>query len=54
MDLSSLLLFGVMSIAIGAVLMLLLQYYVFIRFFNCTDESLTHDPQCEQFILPEV
>lgn len=54
MDLTSLLLFCITSLIIGAVLMLLIQYYVFVKFFNVpglTDEQKSIN---EKYLLPDV
>lgn len=54
MDLTSLLLLCITSLIIGAVLMLLIQYYVFVKFFNVpglTDEQKSIN---EKYLLPDV
>jgi hypothetical protein len=59
MDLVSILLYCFMSCAIGAVLMLLVQYYAFVRYFNIPsmDESNDDEHQKrenEKYVLPDV
>lgn len=54
MDFINILLFCLMSCIIGAVLMLLLQYYAFVRYFKLPEESETKKTLDEQFTLPDV
>lgn len=44
MDLTSIFLFCLISLVIGAVLMILVQYYIFIKYFNQSDD----DPNAQQ------
>lgn len=54
MDFINILLFCLMSCIIGAVLMLLLQYYAFVRYFKLPEESETNKTLDEKFTLPDV
>lgn len=60
MDLVSMLMFGLMSCAIGAVLMLLVQYYAFVRYFRMPELTQEQQEQCrrsahsEPYELPGV
>lgn len=66
MDLANILLFCLMSLIIGAVLMLLIQYYAFVRYFKLPDDDAdssanggvgNEDNQTrlnEKFALPDV
>ncbi|KAL1398028.1 hypothetical protein pipiens_009284 [Culex pipiens pipiens] len=48
MDLVSMLMFGLMSCAIGAVLMLLVQYYAFVRYFRMPELTQEQQEQCRR------
>jgi hypothetical protein len=58
MDLVNILLYCFMSCAIGAVLMLLIQYYAFVRYFNVPSVDDGDDEQQkkenEKYVLPDV
>lgn len=58
MDLTSIFLFCLISLVIGAVLMILVQYYVFIKYFNQpdTDPNATNRNNSinERYQLPDV
>lgn len=53
MDLTSLLLFGFISVIIGAVLMLIVQYYVYVRFCDMPQASSEQKDFNEKYALPE-
>lgn len=57
MDLTNIFLFCLISLVIGAVLMILIQYYAFIRYFNVPDNE-TADQRTksinEKYQLPDV
>ena len=58
MDLVNLFLFCLMSCVIGAVLMLLVQYYAFVKYFRLPDED-SEEVKCkaaynEPYMLPDV
>lgn len=57
MDFVNILLFCLMSIIVGAVLMLLIQYYAFVRYFDANQKSEDAKPgSCsnQRFQLPDV
>ncbi|XP_058448216.1 PDZ domain-containing protein 8 [Malaya genurostris] len=59
MDLASLFLFGLMSCVIGAVLMLLIQYYAFVRYFRLPEldeeqEQCRKSAFSEPYVLPDT
>lgn len=56
MDLTSILLFCLMSLVIGAVLMILVQYYAFVKYFNVPDQDADKRPKSlnEKYQLPDV
>lgn len=54
MNLTTFLLFGLMSLVIGAVLMILLQYYFFIKYGNLPEESMEQRDINERYSLPDV
>lgn len=59
MDLTSIFLFCLISLVIGAVLMILVQYYVFVKYFNgnddrSTDDTNPHKSINEKYQLPDV
>ncbi|XP_055912899.1 PDZ domain-containing protein 8 isoform X2 [Eupeodes corollae] len=53
MDLTSLLLFGFISLVIGAVLMLIVQYYIYMRFCDLPEVSSEQKDFNEKYTLPE-
>ncbi|XP_037914498.1 PDZ domain-containing protein 8 isoform X2 [Hermetia illucens] len=53
MNLTTFLLFGLMSLVIGAVLMILLQYYFFIKYGNLPEESMEQRDINERYSLPD-
>ncbi|XP_055844429.1 PDZ domain-containing protein 8 isoform X2 [Episyrphus balteatus] len=53
MDLTSLLLFGFISVVIGAVLMLIVQYYIYVRFCDMPQTSNEQKDFNEKYALPE-
>lgn len=54
MDIANILLFCLMSLIIGAVLMLLVQYYAFVRYFNLPEETDEQKSMNEKYALPDV
>lgn len=63
LDVANLFLFCLISVVIGAVIMLIVQYYVFLRYFKMNSDEVETEPQeqtngdvktNEKFILPEV
>lgn len=58
MDLTSIFLFCLISLVIGAVLMILVQYYVFVKYFNGNDDRTSddhpHKSINEKYQLPDV
>lgn len=58
MDLTSIFLFCLISLVIGAVLMILVQYYVFVKYFNQADSiesNAQRNPSLnERYQLPDV
>ena len=56
MDWTSVFLFCIISVVIGAVLMILLQYYAFVKYFHAADENPEHrQPSInEKYQLPDV
>lgn len=59
MDLTNLFLFFLMSCLIGAVLMLLIQYYAFVRYFHLPElgqeqEEYRKSAYSEPYVLPDV
>lgn len=59
MDLTSIFLFCLISLVIGAVLMILVQYYVFVKYFNRPDDDPNAENQRnrslnERYQLPDV
>lgn len=54
MDILNILLFCLMSCVIGAVLMLLVQYYAFVKYFDVPDEVDNKKSFSEKFVMPDV
>lgn len=58
MDLTSIFLFCLISLVIGAVLMILVQYYVFVKYFNQPDNDQNASNRSrslnERYQLPDV
>lgn len=56
MDLTSIFLFCLMSLVIGAVLMILVQYYAFVKYFNVADQDVGNRSKSlnEKYQLPDV
>lgn len=59
MDLTSIFLFCLISLVIGAVLMILVQYYLFVKYFNQPDDDPNAENQRnrslnEKYQLPDV
>lgn len=56
MDLTSIFLFCLISLVIGAVLMILIQYYAFVKYFNDSGGQNGQDnrPFNEKYQLPDV
>lgn len=63
LDVANLFLFCLISVVIGAVIMLIVQYYVFLRYFKMNSDEVETEPleqtngevkSNEKFILPEV
>lgn len=56
MDLMSILLFCMMSLVIGAVLMILIQYYAFVKYFNASESNGDKRTSSlnEKYQLPDV
>lgn len=54
MDLINILLFCLMSLIIGAVLMLVVQYYAFVKFLNLPEDDERRKSLEERYNLPEV
>lgn len=56
MDLTSILLFCLMSLVIGAVLMILIQYYAFVKYFNVPEQDSENRSKSlnEKYQLPDV
>lgn len=54
MDLTSLMLFCFISLVIGGVLMLIAQYYVYVRFCNLPEETEEQKDINDKYSLPDV
>lgn len=54
MDFVNILLFCLMSCVLGAVLMLLIQYYAFVRYLNVPEQSEEQKLYNEKYFLPDV
>lgn len=54
MDLTSLFLLCMLCCVIGAVLMLLIQYYVFVKYFDIPEETDEQKSINEKYMLPDV
>lgn len=54
MDLTSIFLLCLISCVIGAILMLLVQYYAFVKYFEMPEATKEQKSINEKYILPDV